>query len=149
FPAGNGSGNGWEEAGGSSSTAVGESFLTGSSSVAVGTVPGLGAAFNVGGTHDLIFEYGALLSPPQSPTGDYNNNGVVDAGDYVVWRKLLNQNVTMPNDSTPGTVTPADYTTWRAHFGETTVTPPSTLQRGLVHYVTSFSGSGLGGASVP
>ena len=25
-----------------------------------------------------------------SPTGDYNGNGVVDAADYVVWRKTLN-----------------------------------------------------------
>ncbi|MEX0614054.1 MAG: hypothetical protein WD229_18185 [Pirellulales bacterium] len=35
--------------------------------------------------------------------GDYNRNGVVDAADYVVWRK---------NDGTP-----AGYNTWRANFG--------------------------------
>jgi hypothetical protein len=37
--------------------------------------------------------------------GDYNNDGTVDAADYVVWRK------------TDGT--PQAYDTWRAHFGET------------------------------
>ena len=44
--------------------------------------------------------------------GDYNNNGVVDAGDYVVWRK----GGTLANDPTPG-VQPADYDFWRARFG--------------------------------
>ncbi len=37
--------------------------------------------------------------------GDYNNDGSVDAADYVVWRK------------TDGTQ--AGYDTWRMHFGET------------------------------
>ena len=43
--------------------------------------------------------------------GDYNNNGTVDAADYVLWRK------------TGGSQD--DYETWRAHFGETAgnVTP--------------------------
>ncbi len=50
--------------------------------------------------------------------GDYNNNGVVDAADYAVWRKRLNQSVTLPNDTTPGTVTSADYTVWRNNFGK-------------------------------
>jgi len=51
--------------------------------------------------------------------GDYNANNVVDAGDYVLWRKDSGQSVTLPNDSTPGTVTAADYDVWRAHFGQT------------------------------
>jgi hypothetical protein len=38
--------------------------------------------------------------------GDFNSDGVVDAADYVVWRK------------TDGT--PAGYNAWRAHFGQTT-----------------------------
>ena len=37
-------------------------------------------------------------------TGDYNGNGVVDAADYVVWRK--------------SNATQDGYTTWRAHFGQ-------------------------------
>jgi hypothetical protein len=38
------------------------------------------------------------------PPGDFNRDHVVDAADYVVWRKELN--------------TPDDYNTWRAHFGQ-------------------------------
>src|SRR5262249_34831200 len=49
--------------------------------------------------------------------GDYNNNGKVDSADYVVWRNLLNQNVTIPNDSTSGYVSSGDYTVWRTNFG--------------------------------
>ena len=44
---------------------------------------------------------------------DYNGNGVVDAADYVLWRKggpLL-------NDPTPADVGPDDYTYWRLRFG--------------------------------
>ena len=46
--------------------------------------------------------------------GDFNNNGVVDAADYVLWRKggpLQNE------VDTPGTVNAQDYTDWRARFG--------------------------------
>jgi hypothetical protein len=50
--------------------------------------------------------------------GDYNQNGTVDAADYILWRKYNNTAITLPNDSTPGT-SPADYAVWRAHFGQT------------------------------
>jgi hypothetical protein len=50
-------------------------------------------------------------------SGDYNANGVVDAADFAVWRDSLDQSVTLPNDTTPGTVTQADYDVWRANFG--------------------------------
>jgi hypothetical protein len=42
-------------------------------------------------------------------SGDYNQNGVVDAADYVVWRK---------SPSTFGG-NPEGYNTWRAQFGQT------------------------------
>ena len=48
--------------------------------------------------------------------GDYNGNGVVDGADYVLWCKggpLQNE------VDTPGTVNAADYTAWRARFGNT------------------------------
>ncbi len=75
-------------------------------------------ALDAGALQDI----GWSLGPPPTPpgvNGDYNNNGVVDAADYVVWRKRLNQNVTLPNDTTPGSVTAADYTVWRSNFGKT------------------------------
>jgi hypothetical protein len=49
--------------------------------------------------------------------GDYNDNGVVDAADYVAWRNA-GPNDTLPHDSTPGTVTQADYDVWAANFGK-------------------------------
>ena len=59
--------------------------------------------------------------------GDYNQNGVVDAADYTVWRDTLGQ---MGGDlaadgsgATPGvpdgTVDQLDYDLWKSHFGET------------------------------
>ncbi len=52
---------------------------------------------------------------PEPIPGDYNNNGTVDAADYVLWRKggpLANE------VDNPGTVDGADYTEWRARFGD-------------------------------
>jgi hypothetical protein len=59
----------------------------------------------------------AIWTKPVGVPGDYNENGVVDAADYVLWRKNNNTAVTLPNDATPGT-SPADYDVWRAHFGQ-------------------------------
>lgn len=71
--------------------------------------------------------------PVAGVPGDYNQNGVVDAADYVVWRNTLGTNSALPNEVsgvTPGTVTQEDYAAWRARFGNT-------------------SGAGLGAAQVP
>lgn len=71
-----------------------------------------------------------------SVPGDYNGNDVVDAGDYVLWRKK--PGAVAPNDNfrnevvTPGTVEAGDYDAWRARFGN-----------------NSASGSGLAHGSVP
>ena len=40
--------------------------------------------------------------------GDFNQNGTVDAADYVVWCRGLGT-----------TYTQADYDVWRANFGQT------------------------------
>jgi hypothetical protein len=52
----------------------------------------------------------------QGVPGDYNNNGVVDGADYVLWR---NGGPLQNEVDTPGTVNAADYTEWRARFGNT------------------------------
>jgi hypothetical protein len=88
------------------------------------------------GIGSFIVRYGAaspfdhtlvvLTSFLPAVAGDYNGNGVVDAADYVVWRNggpLQNEVATL------GSVTPEDYTAWRARFGNT-------------------AGSGAGNASV-
>ena len=56
-------------------------------------------------------------------TGDYNGNGVVDAADYVVWRKSLNQQGSgLAADSNgDGIVNTADYNFWRSRVGNVIV----------------------------
>jgi T5SS/PEP-CTERM-associated repeat protein len=52
-------------------------------------------------------------------TGDYNGNGVVDAGDYAVWRDMLGQTgagLAADGDGN-GAVNAADYNLWRSRFG--------------------------------
>jgi hypothetical protein len=70
----------------------------------------------------------AGINPPAVP-GDYNGDGVVNASDYALWRK----GGSLQNEvADPGTNSPADYTAWRALFGN----PPG-------------SGSGLVNSVVP
>jgi hypothetical protein len=106
-----------------------ETFFTGSTTVAAGGQLALGNLFTTGKMEDVTGRFSTadnLLNlfnvefvTSAGVTGDYNNNGAVDAADYVVWRENLNTNNTLPNDSTPGTVNQADYDAWRANFGRT------------------------------
>jgi hypothetical protein len=65
-----------------------------------------------------LYTLGELSLVAAGLPGDYNGNGSVDSADYVLWRNNDNTAVTLPNDSTPGTSS-ADYSVWRAHFGQT------------------------------
>lgn len=58
-----------------------------------------------------------LTITPAGVPGDYNNNGTVDAADYVLWR---NGGPLQNEVDAPGTVNAADYTAWRARFGNAT-----------------------------
>jgi hypothetical protein len=73
--------------------------------------------------------YGTLI--PQGPEadigaaefvrlpGDYNSDGIVDAADYVVWRKSLDQTelALAADGNGDGEVNAEDYAVWRANFG--------------------------------
>ena len=49
---------------------------------------------------------------------DYNRNGAVDAGDYVLWRGTLGSTTDPRADGDgDGTVDQDDYILWRRHFG--------------------------------
>ena len=64
---------------------------------------------------DTVAGYAELL-------GDYNRDDAVDAGDYVVWRKTLNQGVARYSGADgdgDGTVDQDDFNVWRANFGNT------------------------------
>lgn len=52
--------------------------------------------------------------------GDFNDNGMVDAPDYAVWRDNLDSENMIPNDPTPHWVMENDYTLWKANFGAPT-----------------------------
>ena len=52
--------------------------------------------------------------------GDYNNDGKVDASDYVTWRSQLGAaTITNRDPNNAGVVGQSDYNSWRAHFGQT------------------------------
>jgi hypothetical protein len=68
------------------------------------------------GTYELRLQIQSTAVP-----GDYNENNVVDAADYAVWRNTLNQSgPNLPADGDgDGTVDNDDYGVWRSHFGQT------------------------------
>jgi hypothetical protein len=52
--------------------------------------------------------------------GDFNDDGSVDAADYVLWRQNNGSNNALPNDGGLGTpIGTAHYDLWTANFGET------------------------------
>jgi hypothetical protein len=67
-----------------------------------------------------IYQADVPAIPPNffSVSGDYNHNGVVDAGDYTVWRTTVQStNLTADGDEN-GRVDQGDYAIWRANFGK-------------------------------
>lgn len=88
-----------------------------------GTIVGY-ATFNTGGRR-------AVMWTPVAESGvygDYNNDGVVNAADYVTWRERSGTNFLLPNETpgtTPGQVTPDDYMEWRKRFDNTAGTGSS------------------------
>jgi hypothetical protein len=53
--------------------------------------------------------------------GDYNDDGKVDAADYVVWRKHEGTSTPLPNDPDGGVIGLLQFNTWRANFGAMTM----------------------------
>ncbi|WP_425399017.1 PEP-CTERM sorting domain-containing protein [Aeoliella sp.] len=135
FPAGDGSGNGWETAGGSNDGEVGEAWLSGDSAFAAGSSITLGSVYKQGsGIPDVMLRYrdtGSTAFIDVEPTyvtsegiyGDYNNDGVVNLADYTVWRNNLGSSVALANENpdatTPGVVDEEDYAFWKSRFGAT------------------------------
>jgi hypothetical protein len=73
----------------------------------------VGETGNLGYLNDMQIE--GIAAP--GINGDYNDNGAVDAADYVIWRKHQGTTTTLPNDPHGGTIGAAQYNTWRANFG--------------------------------
>lgn len=99
----------------------------------------LGGLFdNVAGVRDLEFQFllsgesqantGVVLYEAAPPIdvipGDYNNDGVVDAGDYVLWRDTLGSTTMLAADGDgSGVVDGADYDEWVENYGTTSGAP--------------------------
>jgi hypothetical protein len=69
---------------------------------------------------NIYAQTGEVLPWFESPPADYNDDGFVDAGDYVVWRKLNNSNSQLANEVegvSPGMVMQDDYDEWKKRFG--------------------------------
>jgi hypothetical protein len=76
--------------------------------------PGLQWAILPGDATYLLAVVPAVLA------GDYNDDRVVDAADYVVWRRHLVDNTPLANETaSPGVVDQADVDEWRGNFGAT------------------------------
>jgi hypothetical protein len=58
---------------------------------------------------------------PATLDQDFDNNGVVDAADYVIWRKCLAAGTALPYNETAnvGVTDQEDYDLWRQAFGTT------------------------------
>jgi hypothetical protein len=54
--------------------------------------------------------------------GDYNQNNVVDAADYTIWRDTLGQTGLVPfsgaDSNADGRVNESDWSIWKSHFGD-------------------------------
>jgi hypothetical protein len=74
------------------------------------------AYFNI---HTTAFNSGEIRGFLSRVPGDYNDNGIVDAADYVMWRKtLLTTGEGLKADSNnDNVINDDDYTAWRQNFG--------------------------------
>jgi hypothetical protein len=58
-----------------------------------------------------------MIAAAPGLAGDYNNDRVVDAADYTVWRNHVGAAPgTLPNDVDGGVIGSAQYARWKANF---------------------------------
>jgi hypothetical protein len=68
--------------------------------------------------HLVFTELRAFEGPGSSfPTGDYNQNGVVDDSDYTAWKLAYGTANAAADGNSDGIVDAADYTIWRDNLG--------------------------------
>jgi hypothetical protein len=116
-----------------------------------GTIPGgriqvgIGDPTIMSGGTSVIQDAYIKINDPSSNVlaGDYNDNGVVDVTDYVVWRDSFGTNQPLNNrdPSASGAVDQSDYDVWRANFGATASTMAPSSSAGAVE---TFNGAGPG-----
>jgi hypothetical protein len=94
---------------------------TAGASIATLHISDYGTGSSSNGSKEYFFD--DLMITAAGIPGDYNNNGTVDAADFVSWRATLGQ--TVPSSSgadgnNNGRIDVGDYDVWRAHFGQST-----------------------------
>jgi hypothetical protein len=102
---------------------------------------------------DVVYTSNAVtLAVVPALAGDYNANGVVDAADYIVWRKMLGRNgIGLAADGNGNAVVDqGDYTVWQNNFGAvsgsgagtaTTVPEPHSLLFVLIYFAAAWARS--------
>jgi hypothetical protein len=97
-------------------------YPTGESLLETGFVEGtnffrIGLSTNTDGAQIYQIDNFRLISlAPEGLSGDFNEDGKVDAADYVLWRKNDTANASLPNDDGL-TTQAARYGLWRENFG--------------------------------
>ncbi len=156
FPAGNGSGNGWEEAGGSAAGVLSESYLTGASRVNDAAGLSLGNAYDTTvDARDLVFRYGLVSGSPALLDADFDKNGSVDGDDFLIWQSGFGvfdgvNNIATSNQGDTngdGAVDGDDFLTWQSQFR--TVAQPSGTSSLITGFVRYVGGGGAAAAAVP
>jgi hypothetical protein len=130
FPAGSGSGDGWETLGTPHANSVAEAFLLGNSTLAASEFVSLGELY-AGGAQDLTLRYrdssGAFVNvsatyvAKPALAADFNDDDRVDAVDLALWRAGMGVSAEADADG-DGDGDGADFLVWQQQFGAVALT---------------------------
>ena len=87
-------------------------------------------SFDGSGSFIVNYGFGSAFAPneivlsnflPSGLPGDFNDDGIVDSGDYTLWRDNLGapDESAIANNGNGGGIDQTDYDWWRMHFGNT------------------------------
>jgi hypothetical protein len=97
---------------------VGTSTFAGKSQILVTTDAFLNGLLATDGISLTSFTQRFAQTGAPGLLGDYNQDGKVDAADYVIWRNNSGTLNVLPNDAFGGVIGPSQYNQWRSHFGQ-------------------------------
>jgi hypothetical protein len=60
----------------------------------------------------------ASLTAPDAASGDYNQDGTINAADYTLWRNAIVTGDLAADGNGDGLVNRLDYDVWTLHYGE-------------------------------
>ncbi len=107
------------------------------------------------GTHQVVLDLDVLAKEAASFTGDYNQDGVVNAADYTAWRNSLGATNRVPfsgaDGNGDGKIDGLNYQRWRDNFGATVslTVDSATAAHGLATIVSGATGDAIHFESEP